>query len=310
MSTIPLTLEEREHGQQKVFEFSFGGSHCWAPALAKDMQMEKRAKVLKVVFQHIDELAHKHDVVRVAFKLSPLSASFGANGLSFISDLLRFGYADVSLATQIVDLSLSEKQLLGAMSKGHRADIMRGRKSLTVHVFDRNRIEAETFEKYRLMHHKAAGRITRPRITFKMMYDWIAQGNAVLLGAETGGEFVGFLYALLYKEGAYYASGANDPDRTREPIGHALQWQAIQWLKDHGYRYYEIGMQQFGVQPYDFPSEKDLNIARFKRGFGGLTLPLLIKEKYYSSEFYQRVNAERVERYSETLCRSPHVREN
>ena len=46
----------------------------------------------------------------------------------------------------------------------------------------------------------------------------------------------------------------------------------IKWLRQNRYKYYELGYQYFSDQPYDHPSQKEINISSFKRHFGGYTI--------------------------------------
>ncbi|MGH9831225.1 MAG: GNAT family N-acetyltransferase, partial [Blastocatellia bacterium] len=152
------------------------------------------------------------------------------------------------------------------------------------------------------MHHKAAGRVTRSLATFEMMYDWILRDNAVLAIGKYEGNLAGAAYAMMYKGSAYYASAANDPDLPSSvPIGHGLQWKLMEWLRENGCRRYELGSQQYGDLPHDFPSEKEIHISSFKRGFGGATLPQLTGEKYYSREYFIKVCTERMNRFAGTI---------
>jgi hypothetical protein len=168
-------------------------------------------------------------------------------------------------------------------------------------VFDAESVDEHTFKLYQDLHHKAAGRITRPSDTFEAMYEWVKSGRAILAGAKVGDQWVGFILAITYKDGAYYGSSANDPEFSHLPVSHAIQWAIIRWLKSHGYCSYELGWQQYGPQLYDFPSEKEVAISLFKRGFGGEAVPLFRGEKYYSAKYFRQVFDERIEKYASFL---------
>ena len=57
-------------------------------------------------------------------------------------------------------------------------------------------------------------------------------------------------------------------------------------MKARGYGFYDIGLQQFSAQLYDFPDEKQINVSHYKRGFGGSAYAWHMAEKYYG--FYVR----------------------
>ena len=130
------------------------------------------------------------------------------------------------------------------------------------------------------------------------MHDLIERGNAFLIGAKRGNLFVGFSYFFLYKDNVYYGSSCNDPQARDIPIAHFIQWKAIEWMKKKKYNYYEIGWQEYSSTLSDAPSVKEINIGRFKRGFGGFTAPLFRGEKYYDKKFFQEVYQERIKNFA------------
>lgn len=152
------------------------------------------------------------------------------------------------------------------------------------------------------MHHRAAGRKTRPDNTFSMMYDWLTKDLAFLAAVELNGQPVGFEYYNVYKNNVYGSSAANDPDFGHLPIRHFLEWKAILWMKQKGFSFYEIGLQQYGATLFDFPDKKQIDIAHFKRGFGGLTVPWFMAEKYYDKDYFLNTQRDRINRYADLIA--------
>ena len=296
----PLVLETVLETGEEIRQFSYGGDAVPAPAFADDLPENSRRQVTRAVYRQIDELAAANRVQRVSFRISPPAPFFWRFTHPKPNPLLRDGFADVSLLTQVIDLSLPEEQLLREMRKGHRADIKRAEKHMTGSVLDSSNITADAFDRYRLLHHKAAGRITRPLKTFELMYKWIQEGFAALSCATLEGKDIGFALISVYKDGAYYSSGCVDPEFNHLPVGHLLQWRAMHWLKAHKIRHYEIGIQLLSSQPHSIVSEKEWNISFFKRGFGGFTVPAWRAEKFYDEALCRRVLQERAEQYSRT----------
>jgi hypothetical protein len=214
--------------------------------------------------------------------------------------LARFSFFDLPALTQILDLRVDQSILWSGIRKGHKADIKRAQRKCDVQVWDRGTITPAKFSEYQALHQKDAGCMTRSQATFDMMHDWIRRGLAVLIEAEHGDQAVAFALLLLYKEGAYYGSGCKDPDHAELPASHLVQWEAIQWLKAHGYQFYDIGVQQFGPQWYEVPTPKEIAIAHFKRGFGGHTLPLVTGEFFYSAELLEKTFERRIQAYMAT----------
>ena len=294
LAVCPLCLEERggpDGALYREIAAAGMGGLTMVPALRDDLGEDRRERLCREIFTRIDGLAAEHRAVRATFRMSPLAAKE-----TDFNWLLKYGCLDSSLHTQVIDLSLPMDALWRAVRKGHKYDTHRGQKHYRTLVFDRDNPDRGAFEQYRLLHHNAAGRITRPLKTFDLMYEWIQAGNGLLCGVEREGRFAGFSYIILYKDGAYYASASDDPDFATEiPISHVIQWSVIQWLKEKGCRYYEIGQQQFGPQLYDVPSDKELSIAFFKRGFGGRTVPAYRGTRYYDRAFLERDMEKRME---------------
>ena len=287
IAVCPLIMEEYGHDGHKARWFSNSGIGGFGvvPAFKADLGEKQRDRLSRAVFDHIDKLACEHGVKKALFRFTPL-----LRVKPTYNNLMKFGYFDASINTQVLDLDLSEEELNQDVRKGHRYDIKRGKKAYTIDIFDKEGIKKEVFEQYRLLHHKAAGKVTRPRETFEMMYQWIVGGKAILCGARNDkGEYVGFSLIIVYGQGAHYASASDDPDIDVEvPVSHVIQWEAIEWLKRSGIRVYETGFQQFGAQIYDHPSKKDFDISFFKRGFGGKTVTLYRGIKYYDDEYMKQ----------------------
>jgi hypothetical protein len=298
----PLIVEIHTRGTESIREFSYGGDAGPAPALAGSLSGKKRKEVLQRVFTHVDELAAKLKIARSSFRLSPLAPAFWKSDTQKPNPLVKLGFSDISLASQMIDLQPDELQLLREMRKGHRADITRAERMLQTAALDKENITLETFERYRLLHHKAAGRVTRPLVTFQMMHSWIREGSAILCAASLDGVDVGFAVVSVYKEGAYYSSSCEDPEHNHLPIGHILQWRVMQWLKRRGISRYEIGVQLYSSQPHAVVSDKELKIAFFKRGFGGFAVPFWRGEKFYDRSYCLAVLKDRAEKYSATVA--------
>ena len=298
LAICPLLLEKRIglDGKERL-EFSTAGSGGYGiiPAVCNVSSEERADKIMKKIFETIDKLAAQYQVARASFRSNPLAKKRSDSNI-----LMRYGYIDNSLNTQIIDLTLPVAELWSNVRKGHKYDVNRGKKNFEVHIYDKGNADKNIFDQYCLLHHKAAGRITRPIETFEMMYQWILSGEGMLCGISKDGVFVGFSYIILYKDGAFFGSASDDPDFKADiPISHIAQWAIICWLKERGYKNYEIGFQHFGPQIFDVPTSKDLNISFFKRGFGGKTMMLFRGEKYYSKDYFLLMYKNRIEKLCE-----------
>ena len=109
-------------------------------------------------------------------------------------------------------------------------------------------------------------------------------------------------YVFLYHNMAYYGSACVDPDFRHFPVGHVLQWTIFEWLYEHDVYLYDMGLPStYGPITYDVPTDKQLGIARFKRGFGGVSTTVWRWEKYFNAEAFSRIQEERNAAYVKTL---------
>lgn len=174
---------------------------------------------------------------------------FLVNGeLSVVSQfLLRHKYRAVPQYVQVIDATQSLDVLHSAVRKSYRSLINKAGNLWHGEVEDVHRV------------HLLCRGQTRSDAT------WDIQARmepvCVIDGASAA--------AMFYVRGdwAYYACGAS------HDYGHACIWSAIQACKARGVKYIEMGEQIF------YGDEKLVNIAKFKRGFGGRTITRLLLQR-------------------------------
>jgi hypothetical protein len=297
VAAVPLMAEERPGAGGAGRELSFGGGACWAPALDLELDAQGRAAVLRYAFDEIDRIAEAEGARRASLQLSPLVPGFESAMVSLLAVAGESGYLDASLSTRVLDISPSPEELQRELHPKHRRSLTKAAEgAVEVRIHDSESADAAAFNAYQALHRKASGRDTRPPQTWDLQREWIASGQGLLVCAELDGAIAGCIYVIRYGDGAYYASAANDPDAD-VPLGHFLNWHAILRLRELACRRYELGLLQQGVLPHDPASSKELGIARFKRRFGGVSVPLAVREKYYSTDFYNTISSQRAGNY-------------
>lgn len=297
VAICPLIVEKKN----SVFEFSFGGDYCPRPALSNNLSFKYREKIMKLIFEQVDLLALDYNISRASFRFPVLNKSFLTTEQEKNNYLMKFGYLDTSINTQILDLRKPLTELRAQMRHGHDSDIVRAEKFLSAEIFDMNNITKEIFDLYVGLHAKASGRVTRPAKTFSIMFETIKSGKAFLIGSKYKELFVGFAYFVNYKNNTSYGSSCNDPDIRDLPIAHFIQWTAIKYMKSLGVEFYELGWQQYTSTLVDSLGTKQINISLFKRGFGGFTVPLFRAEKFFHKDFFLATYESRIKKYSELI---------
>lgn len=292
LAICPLVLEN----DGTVIQFSLAGDFGQLPALKNGLNSTVNNQILKFVFEHIDILAKKNKVKKSLMRSTVLLKSESKSNI-----LVKFGYLDASLTTQVIDTQKTLQEIKKDIRHGHLSDITKAGKILAADVFDKVSLTKEIFEKYVDLHFKAAGRVTRPRSTFDAMFDIVKRGDGFLLGAKKDGIYIGFSYFLLYKNKSYYFSACNDPEFEDVPIAHFIQWNALVWMNKSKCSAYEIGWQHYGPTLLGTPSAKEINIDRFKRGFGGDARVLFRGEKYYDDKLFIDVYTKRIQEFAKSI---------
>jgi hypothetical protein len=293
-------MERHRRVNAVSLEFSFGGGWLPSPVCIDGLSPRQEKEVQRFIFDRILFLAEEHEISRISFRSNPF-AILGSSPESVIPVAVHFGFSSCLLPTQVIDVRNNPEELLKAMRKGHRSDIKKAGSYLKGVACSRENASKDLFLSYRGLHEKAAGRQTRPEVTFEMMYKWIEDGYAALFGALLDGRPVSFAYVMLYKQCAYYGSACNNPEIGDLPLAHFIQWEILKWLHEAGFRYYEIGWQFYAATPFFPASAKEIAVSSFKRGFGGNAVPMVLSERFLSRSDFLYVSQDRIERFAETL---------
>lgn len=193
-----------------------------------------------------------------------------AGSLSTFSEhLLHEGFSAFPIYKQILDLSVADGELRQAVRTRYKTHINWGETNLLISVYDRSNVTAEIVESFRRLHIAVAGRETRSPASWHIQYQQIKEGQAFLITGSLGRQLVTaglFLHSPLY---CYYGVGVSIREMFDKPLSHAIIWRSICEAKRRGCHRYELG-DLVDLYP-DGYSEKEKNIADFKRGFGGDT---------------------------------------
>ena len=305
VAICPLAVERIEVEGKAFKVFSLGGDALPTPVVSDRLAPRDRERLFHKVFETVESVASQEGIAKASFEESVLTSRFLSCSVAPPNPFVRFGYLDVSIQSQVLRLKAGEAHIWAGIRRAYHSLIHRAAENIQFRFLDRTTITEDQFRTYKELHRKAAGRLTRPEATFDMMLDWIRQGQAVLSQALLDGRVVGSILGVVYKSGVYYRSGCNDPDwEKRYALGHFLQWKTIQELIRRGITYYDLGWQLFGPQLGYVPSTEEVGIAFFKRGFGGIPVPLFRGERYFSAELFRKEYGQRLDQIA-TSCRSP-----
>lgn len=210
-------------------------------------------------FQHLDILAGRGHGYQVTVDDAESRGTLSAVGIQCVNRR-----AQASLRTTgICDLTGGEAAMRRSLRKSFRSLINWGRTNLKIEVVCSNDPNRNLFDSYQKFHREVAGRITRPQLSWDIMFEFIANGRGELVLGSLDSELVAGTLVVDGSNTSLYASGVYDRNRFDKPMAHWPLWSAIIRSAGRGMASFELG---------DLPlsgsaSEKEFAIGYFKRGF-------------------------------------------
>lgn len=302
IAVVPLALENFEVAGRQAKRLTLGADYIPAPALVTGLLPSDRERVLRSVHEEVSRIAAETGAALVRWREAPLARRFASPPAAPANDLVRYGCMDASLATQVLGLRAPESELWANLRKSYHSAIRRAEERFEFRVYDQATVTDESFDEYRELHRRDAGRVTRPLETFRRMLTWVRSGHGFLTQARLGGRLLACALVLLYRGDAHYSSSCIDPD-FEDPnfLGPFVQWNIIRELRRRDIYRYELGTQHFGPQFSSVPTPKEVSISFFKRGFGGASLPFFRGERYFSEPVLRAEFAARAEEVAASL---------
>jgi FemAB family protein len=196
----------------------------------------------------------------------------GIDGLSEWHDRLMQIGARADLRHDLfLDLAPPMAEIKSTFRRSYKSLIAAGNKLWKVHVL--TAADLEPWEEFRLLHLAVAERATRSDESWRLQHDAISTGDAFLVflrdqaGRMVGG---GFFHTTTHE--GFYAVGAYDRSLFKNPLGHVVQYHAIEEMKRRGIRWYKLGARIYSASE-PTPSDKEITISNFKQGFASHLFP-------------------------------------
>ena len=173
-----------------------------------------------------------------------------------------------------VDLSLDISVIKSHFRKSYKSLISSGNKfwKLGIMVSENERL----WKKFKNLHLKVSGKKTRSDKTWNIHYESILKNESFLIYLSDNKKNIvgGGLFNCSRDEG-FYAVGAYDRSLFDKPLGHLVQFNAIEELKKRNISWYKIGLRTYKTDIPN-PSEKEISISKFKEGFATNVFPKYI----------------------------------
>lgn len=155
--------------------------------------------------------------------------------------------------------------------KSYKALITSGMRIWSVGVLDS--YDELIWDEFCRLHLRVSGRKTRSDETWDLQLEDIKNKNAILVYLRNDrGEMVGGgLFSFTRDEGVY-GVGVYDRSLFDKPLGHVVQFRAIEEIRSRGVCWYKIGARPYRSET-PTPTDKEVAIGEFKQGFASHLFP-------------------------------------
>jgi peptidoglycan pentaglycine glycine transferase (the first glycine) len=227
-------------------------------------------EAVRAFFRGVREVARREGAHTVKIEPEVLEERQDAKALLEEIGFRKARY-DLNLKTTlVVDLSLSEEELLGRMKAKTRYNArLAARKG--VEVVEPEFEEAwETFYEWMeaTSERKEDYVLRRSRdYLYGVMRSMEEAGQGRLFFAEHEGTPLAGMYVFTFGKKYWYMYGASSDEKRNLKPNYVLQWEVMRWAKERGMTHYDM----VGVpKPEELDESSSLwNVYKFKEGFGG-----------------------------------------
>ena len=262
VALMPLVLRARD-GR---VELGSNEGPVVPPLFAGDPGERLRKQIVAAILRAIAGLCARH---RVAAWRSTSILRDAADLGAWHRRLMEAGAQAELRHELLLDLTPELDALRRSFRKSYRPLINEAGRLWSHEIVDR--ADSATFDAFRALHLRAAGRVTRSDATWAAQAAAVQSGTSFLVALRDAERaLVGAALFATTRDEALYAVGAYDRALFDRPVGHLAQAAAIAHMKALGLRRYRLGARPYpGDRPP--PTEKELSIALFKEGFASTT---------------------------------------
>lgn len=263
----PLVVDMSEKEPLKSINIQYGGIVI-PPLFIDNFPKKSQRKVIKSCIEFLNNLLAMSN--RKCWRTSEVSLDGDLSQWYQIA--LESGCTLDKVSYEMhLDLSMSIDDIRKHIRKSYRPLISSGQKKWITLVMDR--YDEEIWNKFRALHKKVSGRITRSIDTWNIQHQAIKDGSAFLVYIlNDEGLMVAGGYFDMSNFQCHYSVASYDKDLSDQPLGHLVQYEAILTMKGKGIEMYYIG-DRFYQENLPFVTNKQVDISHFKQGFSSKIFP-------------------------------------
>lgn len=266
VARMPLDLVSID-GSLKI---TSAGMDISYPCFIKTVSENDKKHISHALIKALIELSRQLNIEELVFEIPPCISGYQSLELTVWQiTLAKLGCRTEVRNSLVIDLTKSLNEIRLGFRKSYKPLITSGLKAWHHSIIDSENSDEQIWESFKALHFSSAGhRKTRSNQTWDIQYNMIKQGTAVLicLFDPNDRRLIGGGFFQYTRQECIYAVAAYDRTMFAKPIGHVVQWLAIERLKSIGIQHYIIG-ERFMPERTPSVSDKEISISHFKEGF-------------------------------------------
>jgi hypothetical protein len=249
-------------GSKRMTSSGWGGA---GPIVHGDHGDKARDRILGIMLKHARQIAAEAGAEILDFVISPVTQSSLAEHWG-VNPYVLHGFRDVSLVSQVIDLTNDEFELRAALSDKTKSTM---RKAAADRIEVKQVGWRDYLDEYYDVHtetYERTGVPPHPKEYFAGIAEHIApSSHAVLLAAfDRSGKVIGFNNTARFGKAAFYHTGCSRQAALANGTNHLLLWSAIMTARAQGCRWFDVGT----INPAS-EDPKVRGLTLFKTRFGG-----------------------------------------
>ena len=256
VAVMPLTLSK----ENDEYSISFYRMPLLPPVVSEDVTPKTLKKIYRTCLDAIREFQIELDIPQVLFQNINTHQGLSLWFKCVASKSARMEYRE----ELFVDLSLPLAEIRQFFRTRYKSLISKGMRIWNVDIVDDDEI---VFKEFKALHKSVSGRATRSEDTWWAQFSMLKSKDAFLVTLrDDDNQLVGGGLFSKNKAHAEYSVGVYDRSLFDRPLGHAVQFAAIEEMKRLGLKWYYLGPLCSEYDSYEY-TDKERSIAHFKEGF-------------------------------------------
>ncbi len=259
IGVFPLQMDKNSRILKSIF-MGTGGA-----AVKNDLQPSFREKVLKSMYEHVEEIAHENGSPNVEVYLPPLSESSLKN-VRGVNPLVNHFYSDISTHSWIIDLSRPKDEIYKNMSRNVKREIKEAiKKGYKIRQI-RFRDEMDVYNEIHCETYRRTGASPFPKEYFWGIYIYVVSVDLAKtwVVVDKNDNPVGMTNIGTFKKKGLYWTVCCRNEHFEYGVYYLLLWHAIESAKDNGFKWFDCAEAFPNVREGKLKGLND-----FKRKFGG-----------------------------------------